>query len=220
MPGRKHPFITGNIYHVYNKTLEGKIINYFLRLYEICRYYRSANSILRFSKYIKLSPELKKYYAQKVLDKNNFRVSVLAYCFMPNHFHFLLKQNASKGISMFISQIQNSFTKYFNTINEKVGPLFLHRFKSKPVLNEEGLKHVFRYINLNPFSAGIINDENSLINYPWSSLKEYLFKKNDLCDNEYLLSIFNKNTDRLKEFILNNKEHQRMLKTCKYINKW
>src|SRR3989344_8279828 len=131
MPGRQHPFLTGNIYHVYNKTLRGKLLNEasFLKLEQIFWYYRSSEAMLRLSKFDKLSPQFKEYYTQKIENRSSFRVSVFAYCFMPTHYHVLLRQNSSNGVSHYISQIQNSFTRYFNIKYGTVGPFFLHRSK-------------------------------------------------------------------------------------------
>ena len=225
MPGRKHKFIIDGIYHVYNKTIEKRKLfdnkDICSKFIEIIQYYRSANSILRFSKYQKLTSEFKQYYKNKILDLNSFRVEILAFCLMPTHYHLLLKQKQQKGISIVISQIQNSLTRYYNVKTEKNGPIFLHRFKSKPISNEKELKHTSRYIHLNPYSSGVIQDIEELEHYPWSSLHEYLADSStSLAQPEYILSTFNNDKNRYRKFILENAEYQKTLEYCKYLKKW
>lgn len=160
-------------------------------------------------------------YLDMISNINSFRVSIIAYCLMPTHFHFLLRQEQEHGISMFISQIQNSFTRYFNIKNERKGPLFLHKFKSVHIASEEQFTHVSRYLHLNPYSSKIVPTNNELASYPWSSFHEYI---NDeppkLCNTSFILSHFQNNKVKYRNFVLNNAEHQKTLEYCKYTTKW
>lgn len=225
MPGRTYPLVTNNIYHVFNKSLDHKKIfenttsNLFL---QIVRYYRSTYStFLRFSNFEELPIELKLQQENKIKDIGSFSISILAYCIMPTHYHFLLRQNQDKGISKFISQIQNSFTKYFNFKYQHEGPIFLHTFRSQPILSEEQLKHISRYIHLNPYSSKLLNEVEEIEKYPWSSFSEYL-KQNDsnLSQPENILSFFNENKERYRAFVLGNAAHQKMLEYCKHATRW
>ena len=69
MSNRRHPFINNYIYHIFDKTIDGKrifsdkkICETFL---EVIRYYRSNESYLRYSKYRELPEELKLGKAQR-----------------------------------------------------------------------------------------------------------------------------------------------------------
>lgn len=93
---------------------------------------------------------------------------------MPNHFHLLLKQTKENGISKLVANFQNSYTRYFNLKNERVGPLFQGVFKALRVKTDEQLIHVSRYIHLNPYSSSVIKSFEELKRYPWSSVEEYL----------------------------------------------
>ena len=141
MSGRNHIFLTNNIYHIYNKTIEQKRIfadqEICKKFLDILTYYRSSQSLLRYSNFQNLSSELKIQYEKRIFDRRTFRISILSYCLMPTHFHLLIKQKQENGISFFISQILNSFTRYRNIKNERVGPIFLHPFKSKYIQTEE-----------------------------------------------------------------------------------
>lgn len=140
---------------------------------------------------------------------------------MPTHYHLLIKQNQHKGISFFMSQLQNSFTRFYNIKSLRTGPILLEKFKSKPIISEEQLKHISRYIHLNPFSGGLIKNISEIKNYPYSSFPEYLkLSENNFCDSTVVLSFFGGNKKEYKDFVLNNAEYQKTLEYCKYSNKW
>ncbi len=224
---RKDPFVTDNIYHTFNKTIEHKRIfeSYEIasKFLEIIRYYRSSSIHMKFSHFEKLSPILKKMYEEKLLNESTFRVNILSFCIMPTHFHLLLKQIENNGVSFYLSQIQNSLTRYFNIKYNRMGPLFVQTFKSVLIKTEDQLKHVSRYIHLNPYSSAIISSSELLENYPWSSFHEYLNKHSsrlDLTQPKYILNLFNNNKKRYKTFVLSNAQHQKTLEYCKYSARW
>lgn len=225
MPGRQHSLLNGEIYHVYNKSIDKREVFGEDAINEVAietfTYYRSEEAIMRFSNYRKLPNPVKKIYESKVNKVKSFRISIIAYVLMPTHYHFLIRQNFDSGISVFLSQIQNSYTRYYNIVKQRNGPIFLDKFKSKPVNSEELLKHVSRYIHLNPYSAGIVSTISELEKYNWSSYSEYLSNsKLALCDKNILLSYFNNDVERLRKFVNDNREHQRTLEYCKYSKKW
>src|SRR3989344_4787471 len=126
---RKDPIKTDYIYHIFNKTIEGKKVfdsnascNKFL---DALIFYRSSALTMRLSQYEKLTLKFKNLYKKKLEDKDSFRANILAFCLMPTHFHLLLKQTVTNGVSIFLANIQNSFTKYFNIKNSRIGPLFV-----------------------------------------------------------------------------------------------
>lgn len=90
---------------------------------------------------------------------------------MPNHFHLLLQQIRDGGITEFISKLTNSYTRYFNIRNKRIGPLFQGEFKAVHVETDEQLIHLSRYIHLNPIVSYITK---KLESYQWFSYLEYL----------------------------------------------
>ena len=140
--------------------------------------------------------------------KEKYGISILAYCLMPNHFHFLVQQVYEDTISKFFSDLCNSQSKYFNVKYQTVGTLFQGRFKAKKVDKDEYLIHLSRYIHLNPVEFLPVNQRNSLdklIEYKWSSLSYYLSDfKSLIVDSQTVLEYFSKENpvNDYKEFLV------------------
>jgi len=219
MASRKIIFSNNEIYHVYNKTIDHRnifveqpLMNLFKQL---LWYYRTKNQSLRYSYYHKLEPESKKSYWEINSARNKYQIELLAYVLMPNHFHLLVKQKQKNGIVQYLSQVLNSFTKAYNTFHNRLGPIFLPRFKAKIILSEEQLIHTSRYIHLNPYSSEIIEDINSLKMYQFSSLPEYL-NTAKFCQTDTVLSFFNSKPTNYWQFLLDNAQHQKTLEIIKH----
>ena len=141
-------------------------------------------------------------------------VEVVAYCLMPNHFHFILKQSREKGISRFISDVCNSYTRYFNLRYDRVGPLFQGNFKAILIDSEEYLLHLSRYIHLNPHNAYMVSDPKL---YQWSSLSEYIGVSNEsFCRKEEVLSSFSP-TNTYLSFINDYRNYAMSLKSINHL---
>lgn len=142
---RKEPFVTGQIYHIYNRGVDKRSI--FSDTFDLARF-------------IKTVEEFNEVDAQggmfKIgLKKNSLRsrssqlVTFVAFCIIDNHFHFLLKQNVDGGIAKFMQRFGGGYTKYFNAKHKRSGSLFQGKFKSKLVDSNDYLLRVFTYINYN-----------------------------------------------------------------------
>lgn len=225
MPRREEPFVNHNIYHTFNKTIEEKRVfnnnkNCGLFL-DTLKYYRSTKASVSYSKLDLLEKEQLKRLLKLVSYRKYFKIDVLAFCLMPNHFHLLLRQRVDNGILKHLSDVINSFTRFYNLKNERKGPLFLTQFKSVRIKSEAQLVHVSRYIHLNPFSSGLINNTSNIKDYNWSSLKEYLNNdKNGLSYPSSVISIFDNNQQKYLKFILDNAIHQQMLEYTKHTKNW
>lgn len=147
------------------------------------------------------------------LDTNKKIVEIVCYCLMPNHFHFLLQQKVESSITEFVSKLSNSYTKYFNTKNQRVGPLLQGEFKAALIETNEQLIHVSRYIHLNPLVGYLTKDLES---YKWSSYLEYLnLNKNKVCSKEIIADQF-KSSQAYKQFVLDQEDYGKQLGAIKH----
>lgn len=218
MPKRLLPLITNHIYHIYNRTIDGRIIfkneaEYGHALMSF-NYYLYSSPTPKLSTFLKFSTHTQSEVLDKLKKKDKKLITPIAFCIMPDHFHFLVIQNENGGISKFAANFQNSYTKYFNTKYKRLGPLLLTRFKAVKIESENQLLHLSRYIHLNPYSSKLVKNTDELVQYPWSSLPEYLYPDkfpNPVCDKTIILQHFKK-TGRYKDFILNQAGYQRSLK--------
>lgn len=190
---RRVVLASNQIYHVYNRGVERRTIftnrREFQRAIDTAKYYRFASLPLRFSKFL-VQPETRKSEILTGIDSSeNKQVEIIAYCLMPNHFHFLVKQLQDNGTSRFLSNFTNSYTKYFNTKHKRNGPLVQGIFKAVLVETDEQLLHVSRYIHLNPVASFVIKEEE-LESYEWSSYREYLGLIEGFCGKEIVLNQF------------------------------
>jgi len=225
MPSRKDIFTNGSIYHIFNKTIDRRLIfeddrisDLFLKL---LRYYRSTKSIIRYSHFNELKGEFRVNFEKQILIPEHFKIEILTFCLMPNHFHLLLKQKKEDGITRFMSDTVNSLTRFFNILHERKGPVFLPQFRSRQIHTREQLIHVSRYHHLNPFSSGIVKNINDLLTYPLSSFNEYSNTKfTNLCNTNIMLKEFNYGRNKYQEFVFSNAERQKMLESVKYTEKW
>ncbi|MFZ2970979.1 MAG: transposase [Minisyncoccia bacterium] len=93
-------------------------------------------------------------------EKEPLFVDVVCFCLMPNHFHLVLRPIVENGITDFMRRISTGYAMYFNRKYQRKGVLFESNFKSILVENEEYLKHLSRYIHLNP--KEIVSREHSI----------------------------------------------------------
>lgn len=221
MPARYNPLVQDFYYHIYNRGVNKRPLfktkrdcNRFMLL---IRFYKTIDYPIKFSKFIKLAVDQRKEIWNR-LATGKTHIDILAYCLMPNHFHFLLKQNTKNGISKFLANLQNSYAKYFNIKNERIGPLFQGQFKAVKIDSEEQLLHVSRYIHLNPYSSAIAKDSKSLEDYIWSSLPEYIGSdiQYEICAKEVVLNSF-KNPESYKKFVFDNTDYQKELENIKHL---
>lgn len=216
MPWRKTPLVTGGYYHVFNRGVDGR--ETFSTKRESQRallalwFYRFHNIPFRLSHFISYGKDRQQEAVQE-LELLDQHVRVHAYCLMPNHFHILVEQQKDDGISQFVSNFQNSYTKFFNERNNRKGPLFSGRFKSVLVENDEQLIHLSRYIHLNPLTGYLLANMEELMSYPYSSLPNYLGTSNNLsiADPEPIMEFFNSAAD-YQAFLADQASYQRELK--------
>jgi len=142
-------------------------------------------------------------------------VEILAFCFMPNHIHLLLKQLKDNSITQFMRKFGTGYATFFNKKYSRRGHLFQGRFGAVHINTDEQLKTVFVYIHTNAISLIVpkwkeekINNPQKVIkflkNYKWSSYSDYIGKKNfpSLTSREFLLKVM-ESEKGCREFVEN-----------------
>ena len=152
---RGHPFPSGGVYHIFNRGAHKQAIfttecdyDRFLLL----MYLTNKQSSFRIGNLIE---KYKGRSSLHILDNIEIPagerlVHLLAYALMPNHFHFVLKQNVEGGISTYMHKLLTAYSMYFNTKYEHSGVLFQGRFKSKLIDSDAYHRYIFAYVHLNP----------------------------------------------------------------------
>lgn len=212
MPCRNVPLVNNNYYHIFNRGVAKNPIfttksDYVQAMLSI-QYYKHIKPPTKLSR-LKEQPKNMQNILLHNLHATNKLVDIISFVLMPNHFHFLLKQNCENGISQFISKFSNSYTKYFNTKYNRIGHLFQGPFKSVFVENDSQLIHLSRYIHLNPVVSYVIRD-SELFTYPWSSLPEYVQKIHLISSPNCILSHFN-TTHSYQTFLTDHIDYARKL---------
>jgi putative transposase len=216
MPSRSVVFANNQIYHVFNRSVgkEPLFTSLFHQRWikELINYYRYPQT-LRFSQFKLMNKDAKNTYLFTMRNKQQL-IEIYAFAFMPNHYHFLLKQLSDDGIIRFISNIQNSYAKSYNLKNERKGTLFQNSFQAKWIETDEQFIHISRYIHLNPVTAYIINFEK-LATYPFTSFADYILKQGTPWLNKsFLLSMF-KSQPEYQTFVADQVDYQQTLAALK-----
>lgn len=219
MPGRAIPLVTNEIYHVFNRGINRQPTftnkKEFNRAIQTIKFYRFAKPPLRLSKFLLLEQRRQDEIIQ-IVQVSVKAVEIFAYCLMPNHFHFLLKQLIDGGIAKFIGNFQNSYTRYFNTLHKRDGSLFLDQFKALRIETDEQLIHLSRYIHLNPYTGFVVKTFDELELYPFSSFNHYIKGDENTISSNFILGFF-KNLESYKQFVFDQANYQRELKFIEHL---
>ena len=178
-------YVENGFYHIYNRGVEKRIV------------FEDDQDYKVFLKYIRevLSPldeqEINTKFIMQGLSLQSIRrpvksyygkVDMLAYCLMPNHFHFLIRQYDKTFLEGLMRSLMTRYSMYFNKKYDRVGSLFQGRYKAVLIENEEYLLHLSRYIHLNPieYTKDLTNAHSSYAEYlgirntSWIKMKEIL----------------------------------------------
>jgi len=106
-------------------------------------------------------------YLDKLLQySKKYAVDVHAFVLMTNHVHLLMTPNTKQGISQLMQSLGRYYVRYVNQAHGRTGTLWEGRYKSTLVDSEQYLLVLYRYIELNPVRAGMVEHPSE---YPWSS---------------------------------------------------
>jgi REP element-mobilizing transposase RayT len=125
----------------------------------------------------------------------------LAYCLMPNHFHFLIQATEQSAKNKLVGNLnlcelsngyrllQSNYAQYINKKKGRTGSLFRQKTKAKSL--QEGDKNygfiAFHYIHQNPLRAGLVQQ---LEDWDFSSFPDYAGRRNGtICKRELAFAL-------------------------------
>lgn len=110
-----------------------------------------------------------------------YHCAIHAYALMTNHVHLLVTPANEDGLSRLMRYLGSRYVQYVNFVYQRRGTLWEGRFKSSLVDQEQYLLTCYRYIELNPVRASMVEQPQD---YRWSSYaKHALGKLDDLIDD-------------------------------------
>lgn len=204
-------FKEDKMFHVFNKSIANygifKDFDNSHRFVQALGYYNNFDTKINLAKFLIKNSE---FSPNLLLPKENLLTKFIAFCIMPDHYHFLLRIIHNNVLSKYIGDVENSFSRYFNVRYKRKGPLWQSRFKIVRIKNNEQMLHVSRYIHLNPTTSGLVEKP-----------EEWFFSSYKLLitDRQYLKKIITEysiNKPSLyKKFAEDRIEYQKTLKMIK-----
>lgn len=175
--------VNEEIYHVVSRTVGDTVVfddenDFYRGIFSIYEF-NNANPVSIWDRRRERAAEKKKQGPTlPTLQERDMFVEVLAFSFMPNHLHLILKQVKDDGIVKFMQKLGTGFAVYFNKKYNRKGHLF-NKFRAVHIKDDDQFKNTFVYVHTNLIS---------LVEPGW--------KEKGIA-----------NPEKVKEFLENNKRH-------------
>ncbi|MBR3255347.1 MAG: transposase [Clostridia bacterium] len=137
-----------------------------------------------------------KKYIEKYLDIikeniKNYKITIIAYCIMNNHAHFLVNVEEIQELAKFMQITNLKYANMYNKEENRCGVLFRNRYRAEPIYNIQYLINCIKYIHNNPVKAKMVE---KCEDYEYSSYKDYI-NNCGITKNKVLQDIFGENCD-------------------------
>jgi hypothetical protein len=219
VPRRSLNFENEKFYHIFDKGKSDAVVfrekEDYIRALKTLAFYQFYSPDIKLSRLLSMTNESQSEYFEKLKERADRLVEIISFCLVPKSLNLLLLQKKEGGISSFLSQFLNSYTRYFNSKSKRKGPLFIDSFKAKPV-EAEKLSLVSRHIHLKPFRQSVVSDISELSDYSWSSFWEFTHPEyGALSRKEYILALFDGKEGKYKEFVENVEDYKNSVSEIK-----
>lgn len=124
------------------------------------------------------------YLIQKYYSK--YEITIIAYCIMDNHAHFIMYTEDIQNISLYMHKVNSIYAIDYNKHNERVGYVFRDRYKSQYIYDRDYLFKCIKYIHMNPVKANLVKSEQD---YKYSSYHNFK-NKNGFINDELIHLVF------------------------------
>jgi len=141
----------------------------------------------------------KKEYIENYLKimnkyKQEFNITIIAYCIMNNHAHMLVYVENIELLGKFMHIVNLVYSQFYNKENKRCGVLFRNKYQAEPIYGMNHLINCIKYIHMNPLKAKIVKNVED---YPYSSVFDYT-NNTGICKNKIMSNIFGDNYDYSK----------------------
>lgn len=124
-----------------------------------------------------LSDKDRMFYLNALRDgAERYGCDIHAYVLMTNHVHLLLTPQADESLSLMMRYLGSRYVHYVNHLYRRSGTLWEGRYKSCLIDSEGYLLTCYRYIELNPVRAGLVDNASD---YKWSSYRAHALGQAD-----------------------------------------
>ena len=110
--------------------------------------------------------------------------SLHAYVIMSNHLHLLVTPESKRELAFFMQAMANRYVRYYNALHKRTGTIWEGRYKSCLVDSDSYLFSLYKYIEMNPVNANMVED---IAEYQWSSYAYNALGKPDKLITEHSL---------------------------------
>lgn len=219
MPSRNSTkqYLDNGYYHIYNRGVEKRKIFMDQQDYSVFLSYLKAYLLPKNEKELqeqlasKNTSSKEKDKIIKLLRLNNFseEITLLAYCLMPNHFHFFIKQKSLQSIDKFMNSLGTRYSMYFNRKYNRVGSLYQDVYKAVLISHDEHFLHLSRYIHKQALALQGDALQEQPCSYP-----DFIGKRNsEWVKPDEILSYFSKNNPSLSyESFVSEEENLEIVK--------
>ncbi len=114
---------------------------------------------------------IEKYLSLIKENKEEYNFTIMAYCIMNNHAHFLVYTEDMDSFSKFMHKINLLFAQMYNKKENRCGVLFRNRYRTEPIYNKKYIVNCIKYIHNNPVKAKMVS---ACEEYKYSSYSDYI----------------------------------------------
>ena len=109
----------------------------------------------------------------EIINENmkDYNLTIIAYCIMNNHAHFLMYVEDIEELGKFMHKSNFLYARMYNEEKKRVGVLFRNRYQTEPIYDVKYLINCIKYIHNNPVKAGMAR---ACEDYQYSSYKDYI----------------------------------------------
>lgn len=99
------------------------------------------------------------------------QLTILAYCLLPNHYHWLLRQDGDIAAGMLPRRVFGSYTQAYNRAYAEQGTLFQSTYHVSLVDSDDYMRSLCRYIHTNPVNHGLVATVDA---WPYSNYHDWV----------------------------------------------